>query len=545
MSALTPEASDPSADILGAPSAPPSTLHPPPPILPLSRLPHIVRNVLVVAVSFGLASAAGLVRNIIIAAEFGIGADLDAYYAAFKLPDLLFTIVAGGALATAFIPVFADFLADGDRTGAWRLASAITNLVVVVVAAAATVAGLAAPWLVRTVIAPGFTPAEQAQTVQVMRIVLISTVIFGISAVQGSVLHGFKHFLLPALGAALYPLGIAAGALLLAPTMGVTGLAIGAVIGSLLHLLIKLPGLIYYGFRWWPVLDLRAPAVRRVWVLMVPRILDLAVFQATLVVTTNLASRLGAGGVSSVEWGWDAMQLPETIIGTAFGLVAFPTLAELAARGAQSQLRSTLAETLRSVIALTVPAAIGLILLGQPLLALLYQRGAFTAESTDAVYATLRFFALGLVGHACLELAARAFFAQKDTVTPLIVALGSAAANILLAILLMQPLGAGGLALANSIAITAEVLVLMAILRRRWHGVEGRQILRTLIRVALASLVMGGVVIAFLAGAQQAGLPTLTVLVAGGIVGVVTYVLAGLLFGVRELRRLPAALFGR
>ena len=236
-------------------SAPLSTLHPPPSTS--SRLPHIIRNVLVVAFSFGLAAAAGLLRNIIIGAEFGIGADLDAYYAAFKLPDLLFTIVAGGALATAFIPVFADFLAQDDRTDAWRLASAITNIVVLVVSTTAVIVGLLAPWLVRMVIAPGFSPAEQAETVQVMRIVLVSTVIFGISAVQGSVLHGFKHFLLPALGAALYPLGIAAGAIFLAPTMGVTGLAIGAVVGSLLHLLIKVPALIYYGFRWWPVLDLR------------------------------------------------------------------------------------------------------------------------------------------------------------------------------------------------------------------------------------------------------------------------------------------------
>ncbi len=239
------------------------------------------------------------------------------------------------------------------------------------------------------------------------------------------------------------------------------------------------------------------------------------------------------------------MQLPETIIGTAFGLVAFPTLAELAARGAQSQLRSTLGETLRSVIALTVPAAVGLILLGQPLLTLLYQRGAFDAASTDAVYATLRFFALGLVAHSCLELAARAFFAQQDTVTPLFIAIGSAVLNIALAILLMKPLGAGGLALANSLAITAEVLVLMAVLRRRWHGVEGRQILRTLIRVGLSSLVMGAAVVAVLAVTQQAGLPPLIVLIAGGLVGVVTYIVAGLLFGVREIRRLPAALLGR
>jgi putative peptidoglycan lipid II flippase len=521
----------------------PVTDHPSP-----SRLPHIVRNVLVVAVSFGLAAAAGLVRNMVIAAQFGIGADLDAYYAAFKLPDLLFTIVAGGALATAFIPVFADFLTDGDRAGAWRLSSAITNIVFIVVTASAVLAALLAPWLVGTVIAPGFSPDEQAETVTVMRIVLVSTVIFGVSAVQGSALNGFKHFVLPALGAALYPVGITLGALLLAPTMGIAGLAVGAVIGSAFHLLVKVPGLLYYGFRWWPVLDLRglhSLPVRRVFILMGPRILDLFVFQFSLVITTNLASRLGAGSVSALEWGWDAMQLPETIIGTAFGLVAFPTMAELAARGELGRLRSTLAETLRSVVALTVPAAVGLILLGQPLLSFLYQRGQFDAAAVDAVYATLRFFALGLVGHATLELAARAFFAQQDTVTPLIIAAITAVLSIALGIVLMGPLGPGGLALGNSIAITVEVLLLMAILRKRWGGVEGGQILRSLGRVLLASAVMGLAVAGALALAQDNGYGTLTQLLAGGLVGVVVYVAAGLLLGVQELRRLPAALFGR
>lgn len=513
-----------------------------------SRLPHIVRNVLVVALSFGLAAAAGLVRNMVIAAQFGIGADLDAYYAAFKLPDLLFTIVAGGALATAFIPVFADFLAEEDRAGAWRLASAITNVVFIVVTVAAVIAGIVAPWLVRVVIAPGFGPAEQAQTVQVMRIVLVSTVIFGVSAVQGSVLNGFKHFLLPALGAALYPIGITLGALFLAPTMGIAGLAVGAVIGSALHLLVKVPGLLWYGFRWWPVLDLRginSRPVRRVFVLMGPRILDLFVFQFALILTTNLASRLGAGSVSALEWGWDAMQLPETIIGTAFGLVAFPTLAELAARKDIGRLRSTLGETLRSVVALTVPAAVGLILLGQPLLSFLYERGQFDAAAVDAVYATLRFYALGLVGHSALELAARAFFAQQDTVTPLFVAIGSAAASILLGIILMGPLGAGGLALGNSIAITAEVLVLMAILRRRWGSVEGRALLQSLLRVLLASAVMALAVAGVLGWTQSSGYGAFVQVLAGGLVGVVVYILAGLLLRVQELRRLPAALLGR
>ncbi|UCC64612.1 MAG: murein biosynthesis integral membrane protein MurJ [Anaerolineae bacterium] len=510
-----------------------------------ARRRHIARNTLLVGVSFAFAAAAGLLRNVVIARHFGIGADLDAYYAAFKLPDLLFTVVAGGALATAFIPVFASFLADGDREGAWRLASSITNLVALIVSALAIVAALLAPWLVRTLIAPGFDAAGQAETVAVMRVVLISTLVFGVSAVQGSVLHGFKHFLLPALAPVMYPLGIAAGALWLAPTLGVRGLALGAVVGAVLHLAVKVPGLVHYGFRWWPTVDLRNPAVRRVAILMGPRVLDLGVFHLTLLVTTNLASRLGAGSISALEWGWDAMQLPETVIGTAFGLVALPTLADLAARGDVRSLRSTLAETLGAVIALTVPAAIGLILLGRPLLQLLYERGAFDAAATEAVFVALRFYALGLVGHACLELAARAFFAQQDTVTPLLVAAGFAAVNVILGVLLVGPMGHGGLALANSLAVSAEVLVLLFLLRRRWAGVEGKQMLSILWRVSLATLLMAIAVMRVLALSQRTTMGPFWTVALGGATGVLAYAAAGLLLRVQALRWPLDALLNR
>jgi putative peptidoglycan lipid II flippase len=510
-----------------------------------ARQSHIVRNTVLVSALFGLAALAGIFRNIVIAREFGIGADLDAYYAAFRLPDLLFTIVAGGALATAFIPVFADFLTDGDLTGAWRLASAITNVVVLIVIVFAAGVALTAPWLVRNFIAPGFTPAQQTDTVTVMRVVLLSTLLFGISAVQGSVLHGFKHFFLPALGAVLYPVGIAAGALFLAPRMGIRGLAYGAVIGAALHLAVKVPGLIHYGFHWWPMLGLRWKAVHRVGILMGPRVLDLAVFQLTMLITTNLASRLGTGRISALEWGWGAMQLPETVIGTAFGLVAFPTLAELAARGDRNGLRSTLGETLREVLALTVPAAFGMVLLGRPLLQVLYERGAFDPAATEAVFIALEFYAIGLAGQSCLELVARAFFAQQDTITPLIVATGSGIVNILLALVLMGPLGHGGLALANSLAVSAEVLVLLLILRRRLNGVEGRAMLWMLVRVLIAALIMSLAVLAVLQMLDGQGAPPFVRLVVGGITGAAVYIAVSLALRVRELVRLPMALLGR
>jgi putative peptidoglycan lipid II flippase len=378
-----------------------------------------------------------------------------------------------------------------------------------------------------------------------MRVVLLSTLVFGISSVQGAVLHGFKHFLLPALAPVLYPVGIIAGALWLAPAWGARGLAVGAVMGAVLHLAIKVPGLVHYGFAWQPILALDSLAVRRVAVLMGPRILDLGVFHLTLLATTNLASRLSAGSVSALEWGWDAMQIPETLIGTAFGLVAFPTLADLAARGDLVGVRKTLGETLRAVLTLSVPAACGLILLGQPLLQLLYQRGAFDAAATDAVYIALRFYALGLVGHACLEVAARTFFAQQDTITPLLIAVGSAAVNILLGILLVGRMGHGGLALANSLAISGEVLVLLLILRGRLGGVEGWQTLRMLGRVCAATILMGTAMAAVLALGQRVEASALSTVTATGMVGVLSFIGGGLLLGVRPLTGLPAALLAR
>ncbi|MCB0085960.1 MAG: oligosaccharide flippase family protein, partial [Caldilineaceae bacterium] len=342
----------------------------------------------------------------------------------------------------------------------------------------------------------------------------------------------------PALAPVLYPLGIMAGALWLVPQWGTAGLAWGAVLGAVLHLLVKIPMLLHYGFRWQPVLDLNRSSVHKVLWLMGPRVLDLGVFHLTLLASANLASRLGPGSVSALEWGWEFMQLPETIIGTAFGLVVFPTLAEQAAQQNLAQLRRTLSESLSGLLFLTVPAACGLILLGRPLVQLVYQRGAFDVAATEAVYAALVYYALGLVGHVCLEVAARVFFAQQDTITPLIVAASMGLLNVLLGIALMGPLGHGGLALANSLAVTVEVLVLLFILRRRWGGIGQRRMGQALARVAAASLLMCGAIAPVVNWSSAAQLHPLLILLLGGGVGLVVYVIISLLM----LRRTPTQL---
>ncbi len=510
------------------------------------RRRHILGNTLVVTTAFGLAAVMGLVRNMIIAARFGIGPELDAFYAAFKLPDLLFTVVAGGALATAFIPVFAGFLAEDDRMGR-RVAAGQRHHQPgrpgggPLCRAGRPDRALAGPHPDRPRLRP--RPASPDRRPHAPGPDQHHPLRHQRGAGQRVArLQAFSH---ARLGPVLYPVGIIVGAVWLTPFLGVQGLALGAVLGAALHLAVKIPILLRYGFRWWPVLDLKTPPVRRVLVLMGPRVLDLAVFQLSMLAITNLASRLDSGSVSALEWGWEFMQLPETLIGTAFGLVAFPTLADLAARKDIAGLRATLGETLRTILFLTVPAAVGLILLGRPLLELLYQRGQFDAGSTDAVYTALVFWTVGLMAHAGIEIAARAFFAQEDTVTPLLITGGAGIVGIGLGLTLMGPLGHGGLALGNSLAVSAELVVLLWILRKRWGGVEGWETAKSLGRTGVGAAVMAAVVYGVIAWATRAEVGPLVTLLLGAGVGGVVYLGVGMVLNPAALAILLALLPAR
>jgi putative peptidoglycan lipid II flippase len=479
----------------------------------------------------------GLVRQVLIARAFGTGPELDAYYAAFTVPDLLFTLISGGALGSALLPVLAGYFARHDPDEGWTLASTVLNLVFLAAAALAAVIALAAPILARTIVAPGFTPEMQALTAQLMRLILLSTVTFAVSGVLTGILHTHQHFLLPALAPMLYDTGIIAGAVFLAAPLGVFGLAVGVVGGALLHLGIQIPGLIRLGVRWRPTIYLDHPGLGRVLVLMGPRILDMGVFQLNLLLTTNLASRLAAGSVSALNFGWMLLQVPETIIGSAIATAAFPALTALASRGDSHGFRVTLSGITRAILVLAIPATLGLILLGRPAVELLFQRGAFGAESTEMVIFALRFYALGLIGHSVLEIATRSFFARQDTVTPLIVAVGGFLAYWLLALWWRGWLAHGGLALANSTAITLEVLVLFWIARRRGVGPDVASVLRCASRTALATAVMGLALLGFLMFQRGAGSWVLAL--GGGGLACAVFVAAAVALNVEEVRALP------
>ncbi len=431
------------------------------------KLNRLFRASLLLSLLFGLDKLVGLGWQVLIARAYGITAALDAYNAANNLPDLIFALISGGALAIAFIPVLTETLDREGRSAAWDLFSRVANWAFVITAALAVVlAAFAAP-LVRAVVVPGFAPDQQNLVITLMRLNLIATLIFSISGLVIGGLQANQHFLLPALAPLLYNVGQIIGVFFLAGRFGIFGLAYGVILGAAMHLAIQIPGLLRHGFRWTPALDWRHAGVRKVARLMGPRILTIAAIHVVFISTDNFASGLYEGAVSAIAYGWLILQLPETVIGTAIATALLPTLSEFASRDEKAALKTTVRAAIKAVLALTVPVAIASILLVRPAVKSVFEGRAFTAAGTDLVVAAAQMFLLGLVGHSLVEIAVRTFYAKQDARTPFIAAAFTAALFVGLCFALIPLMGHAGIALANSLAFTAEAVGLLWVLRRR------------------------------------------------------------------------------
>ncbi len=494
---------------------------------------QIARATGIVMAAFVASRLFGLVRDMVIAAQLGTSDASDAYYAAFRIPDTIFALVAGGALASAFIPTFAGLLARDDREGAWRLASGVINLLLVVTGVVAALGILFAPALTH-VLAPDFPPAKLALTASLMRVLLICPVIFGVSGLIMGILNAQQQFLLPGLAPSVYNIGIILGAWLLAPRLGPMGPALGAVAGALMHLMVQIPGLIRCKMRYSPVLSLRDPEVRQVLWLMGPRVLGLAVVQLNFFVEINLASALPAGAVAALNFAFQLMLLPQGVFAQSVATAAFPTFADQAARGQKSAMSEALAATLRAIFFVTIPAAVGLLVLRTPIVQALLERGRFEATSTEAVALALLFYAPGLVAHSAIEIPTRAFYALHDTRTPVYIAVVALLANLVLSLSLRGPMQLAGLALANSIAAYIEMLLLLWFIRPRVGGLGGARTWTALARSAISAAAMAAAVWAFIHY-----LPVSSAILRAGLgvaIGAATYALASVALGGDEGR---------
>jgi putative peptidoglycan lipid II flippase len=477
-----------------------------------------------------LSQITGLLRSILVLRAFGASPEMDAFTAANQVTDTLFALVAGGALASSFIPTFTGLLTLEDRRGAWKLASSIANLVFIIMTLIGAAAALLAPLIVRYLLAPGFAddPVQQELTVNLLRLMMPSVVIFGLSGLVMGILNSHRVFLTPALAPSMYSLGIIFGVIALTPTLGIYGLGWGVLIGASLHLGLQIPSLLRRKGEYYPILGLNLASVREVGRLIVPRLFGVAVVHLNFWVNIWLASHHPEGSVTALRAAFTLMLMPQAAIAQAIATAAMPTLAAQYARGRLDEVRTSLAASLRGVLLLSIPATVGLIILRRPIIVLLYERGAFDERSTDLVSWALLWFAAGLVGHCVVEILARAFYALHDTKTPVKVGAFAMGLNVIFSITLSTLFWRaglpphGGLALANSLATGLEMIGLIYLMRRRLVGIEGKSVVLTTLRAAGASVAMAIGLLFWLSGMQNLALWQL---IGGGIV------IGGLIYG--------------
>lgn len=492
--------------------------------------------------AFLISQLTGLAAKILIASSFSAGMELDAFYAANRPSETLVTIMAGGILVSSFIPVFIKFLVKEDRPSAWKLASATANLILLITSLLAGLTALFAAPVVHYVLGAGFSPEKQALAISLLRIQTISIVFFSLSGVVVGILNSHQNFMASALAPAMYQLGQIFGVLVLAPGMGIFGLAWGVVIGSILNLFIQVPALLRLKGSYFPTLGLHNSSVGDVFRLMAPRMFGAAVVQLMLWVNTLLASHMSPASVFGLSSGFSLMIMAQAVIAQSVATAAMPTFSALFANSRLEDLRKTFASALRGVILLSVPATAGLILLGVPLITFLYQRGEFTRETTLIVAWALTWYAVGLVFHSALEVVVRAYYAMHDTRTPVLVGVAAMSTSIALSLLfssLFQNAGwrpLGGLALAVSVSTALEVSVLLIILRKRLHGLQGGHLARGAGAAVLGTLVMSLALWGWttITRSQPAALITLGGVAAGGLI----YGLFMLLIRLPELNQL-------
>ncbi len=526
------------------------------PALGSPRLGRLAGAAILLSASFVLSRILGVVRMSVIAAVFGNSREIAAYFAAFRIPDAMFMLVSGGALASAFVPMFAGMVERHEEEAAWRMANTVLTGVLVALAAMAAVSFLFAPQMMGFLVGSGgtggsgFTPAQRSLTIDLTRIMLLQPIFLGASAIVSSILQTYHRFLPTAIAPLLYNVAVIVGALL-APRFGVAALAWAVVAGALVQLVLQVPGMfpeargaLHISFDW------QLPAAREVLRLFGPRVVGLAAFQAMLFITLFLAARIpGINAVNAINYSWPIIQFPVGALGMAAGTAIFPTLARLTSAEDVAAVQRTVNRSLRIILFLSVPATVGLVVLRRPIVNLLYAHGSsWGIAATEETAFALLFYALALAPLTAIEVLARLFYALRDTVTPVRIAVVAVIIDAVLSILLVHVLpsasGQGGLALATAIATSVQVIWLAIVANQRLGTIGLTSIQGTLRDSAIASLAMGLALYVALAPLTavlpQRGLGVLITVVIEVALGGATFAAASYLLGAPELWQLRA-----
>ena len=440
----------------------------------------------------------GLVRDQVLASMFGAGNAMDAFNVAFRIPNLVRDLFAEGAMSAAFVPVFMRQLATGDTSSAWRLGNNVINALLVVTGVL-VVLGIIFAWPIVRTFAGDYAnvPGKLELTVLLTRIMLPFLTLVAVAAALMGMLNSLQRFFIPALAPAMFNIATILCALLLVPLMPrigwppITAIAIGALLGGLAQIVLQWPLLRREGFSYSPVLNWRQEGLRRVLMLMGPGTIGLAATQVNVFVNTVLATGEGTGAVSWLNYAFRLMYLPTGLFGVSIATATIPAVSRHAARDDAAGVRSTLGEGLSLMFVLNVPATVGLIVLSQPIVRVIFERRAFLPSDTAATAAALQFYAVGLLGYSIVRIASPTLYALGDSRTPVGISIASVIVNAILNVVLARFLGYRGLALGTSIAALFNAGGLLWLLHARLEGLDDRRVVSSLARIVIASLVMG------------------------------------------------------
>ena len=453
----------------------------------------------VVAGAVMLSRVLGLARELIFAGLFGAGRGMDAFLTAFRAPNLLRDLFAEGALSTAFVTVFSQRIATEGEGSAWKLASKMATLTTVFMSLLSLLGVIFAAQFIRF-LAPGFPAEKAALTIQLTQIMYPFILLVSLAALVMGMLNATNRFTIPALASSFFNIGSIAGGVAFGwwmdPHFGersLVGLAMGTLLGGLLQLGVQLPGLYKAGFRFVLDFNWRDPGVRQVLFLMLPAVIAASAVQINVMINSIFASYLGNGPISWLSYAFRLMQLPLGVFGVAVATVTLPVISKAAALGEMGRFRSTLAKAMRLAVFLTLPSAVGLIVLAQPIIALIYQRGKFVDADSLHTAEALQFYAIGLVGYSCIKVLSPAFYAINHKWTPMMVSFLSIGMNLLLNWVFIFRLGMGhkGLALSTALSATVNFTLLYLLMTRISGALETRAMVDTLGRCLLATLPIG------------------------------------------------------
>ena len=440
----------------------------------------------------------GLARETVFAAYFGAGTQMDAFNVAFRIPNLLRDLFAEGAMTAAFIPTFTRTFGAQGREAAWRLGNLVMNALLLVTIAVVIIGILFAPQIT-ALLAPEFAeiPGKLELTTGLTRVVLPFLPTLAIAAAMMGMLNSMRRFFMPSLSPAMFNVASIFSVVALYPLMPSIGLepiyavAIGTLLGGLGQIALQWPSLRREGFRYKPVISFRDPAVLEILRLMGPATAGLAAVQVNVAVNTFLATSQEPGAVSWLQYAFRLMYLPIGIFGVSIATASLPDISRQAAADDMRAVRDTVSRGLRMMLMLNVPATVGLIVLAEPIVALIYQRGRFLPADTSAAAAALMFYAPGLLGYSTVKIASPTFYAMRDSRTPVIVSVISVLVNLGLNLALVRVMGYRGLAFGTAIAAAFNALTLLWLLRGRLGGLDGRRLFEALVKVSAASAAMG------------------------------------------------------